>query len=508
MSALRQPQVAVASASQRRAIDPCTAAVAGLTLLALVLRAALMRDSLMGDELFMFNIVHHRSLGSAISLIRNTEKTPPLFFLLVWASAKIGDPTLWVRLPSVLAATAMVPVGYLLGSRTAGRNAGLMAAAVLALDPFAIFYGTEARAYAAVALLAALSTLFLLEALRTRRRRWWVAYGLAVVAVMYTHYIGVFVLGVQAVWALWTHREQLRTQLIVYGLVVLAYLPWLPSFLVQQRHSADEAHRIATVAPPSLNLFARFNVQALFGTPFVALKDLPGTPAVVAGLSTLGILAILAVIRAWRMPARRPRLSSPLTLIVLLAIATPIGIALVSLRPHMSFMLARNLIPSLVPAAIVIGWLVASAGRRVAVVAAAVLLVVLVTGAVRSLQPANRRTPYRDIAHFIDARSRPGDPIIQGFFLPTPGPLKTVVLINLSHPHPIFQTPAGQATAWNLGRHGADVFQTIDLPGVFKSVRHLPRLAGPGKEFRLVAEHHYVGIDDALVGEYRFAGPR
>src|SRR6478736_6141016 len=100
----------------------------------------------MGDELFIFTIVHHLSLGSSISLIRNTEKTPPLFFLLVWASAKIGDPTLWVRLPSVLAATAMVPVGYLLGSRTAGRNAGLMAAAVLALDPFAIFYGTEARA--------------------------------------------------------------------------------------------------------------------------------------------------------------------------------------------------------------------------------------------------------------------------------------------------------------------------------------------------------------------------
>ncbi len=508
MSALHQPQLAAAPASQRRAIDPYAAAVAGLTLLALVLRAALMRDSLMGDELFMFNIVHNRSLGSALSVIRNTEKTPPLFFLLAWASAKIGDPTLWVRLPSVLAATALVPVGYLLGSRTAGRNAGLMAAAMLALDPFTIFYGTEARAYSAVALLAAISTLCLLEALRTRRRRWWVAYGLAVVAVMYTHYIGIFVLGVQAVWALWTHRDQLRTQLIVYGLVVLAYLPWLPSFLLQQRHSAAEARRIAAVAPASLNLFARFNIQALFGAPFVALKNLPGTPAVVAGLSTLGILAILAVVRAWREPARRPRLSSPLTLIVLLTIATPIGILLVSLRPHQSFMLARNLIPSLVPAAIVVGWLVCAAGRRVAVVAAAVLLVVLVTGTVKSLEPANRRTPYREIAHFIDARSRPGDPIIQAFFIPTEGPLKRVIQINLSHPHPVFQTAAEQAVAWNLGRRGANVFQTVDLPGVFKAVRQLPRFAGPGKEFRLIAEHHYVGIDDALVGEYRFAGPR
>ncbi len=198
----------------------------------------------------MFNIVHGRSLGQAMSIVRETEKTPPLFFIFTWLTVKLGDPTYWIRLPSLLFGSALVPLGYLLGVRTVGRQAGLLAAAMLALSSFSIFYGTEARAYAAVAFFAGLSTLCLLEALRTGRRRWWAAYGLAVLAVLYTHYMGVFVVVAQAAWAMWTRREHLRALVIVHTLVVLAYLPWLPSFLLQEKHSADEARRIAAVAPP------------------------------------------------------------------------------------------------------------------------------------------------------------------------------------------------------------------------------------------------------------------
>ncbi len=509
---MSSPEVAVAqgkafSGSKPRpaalTLDWSFAGVVALTLVAAGVRIAIIRDSLQGDELSMFGRVHGYGLGQVFSIVRATENTPPLFFVFAWASAKIGDPTLWIRLPSLLFGTALVPLTYALARITVGRAAGLIAAAILALDPYAIFYGTEARPYTALAFFATLSTLCLLHALQTRRRRWWAGYGLAVLAVIYTHYTGIFVLVVQAVWALWTHRQQLRPQIIVYALVALAFLPWFPSFLLQHAHSGSESDFIAQVSPPSLSLFAQINLVALIGHPFVPLHDLPGWPAVTLALAAIGTAAIVVAVRRHA----RVRLCSRVTLLVLLAVASPLGIVLVGLLPRMSFMLARNLIASLVPAALLVGWLLTSVRGRAGVATIAALLLVLSVGAAGALQATNRRSPYRSVAHFIEARARPGDPIIQTFFTITPGPWGDVVIDNLSRPHPIYRTAAAAVQAWAKGRRGADVFYVIDLPGFWRAVKHLPRRSGPGNDFVLIAEHKYVGLSDVLVGEYQFMAP-
>ena len=276
------------------------AVVGGLTLLALALRLPLMRDSLLGDELIMYGIVHDHGLGDVLSVVRDTEKTPPLHFALAWATARIGDPTWWVRLPSLVSGIALVPLGYALGLRTAGRAEGLVAAAILALQPYSMFYATEARAYALVALLAGLSTLCLLRALDTRSRWWWAAYALAVLGVAYTHYVGIFVLAAQAGWAFWVYRDRLRELVAVHALIVLAYIPWISSYLVQQGHSADEARRIAILAPPSVEYFGFANAQVAFGQPFASLRDVPGYAAAVLAVLLLAAALVAAGVRAWR----------------------------------------------------------------------------------------------------------------------------------------------------------------------------------------------------------------
>jgi Dolichyl-phosphate-mannose-protein mannosyltransferase len=482
-------------------------AVGAVTALAFGLRLALVRDSLLGDELFMFNIVHDRSLGDALSIVRETEKTPPLFFILVWASAKLGDPTVWSRVPSLVLGTALVPLAYVLGLRTVGRVAAVLGAAILALDPFAIFYATENRAYAAIAFLAALSTWCLLRALETSRPRWWVAYGLAVVAVLYTHYVGVFVLLVQGLWAFWTHRERIRELIVVHGLIVLAFVPWLPSYLVQQSHSSDEARRIASLAPPSLDYFGAINARALLGHPTFGLGELPGRVAAALGLGVVLAAAVAAGIRVWRV---RPglRLSSPIALLALVAVATPVGVGLISLRPGMSFMLPRNLSPSLTAAVLVVGWLLVSLRRRAAIAAVAVMLVVLAVGATRTLDVENRRTPWREVAKFIDARARPGDPVVQHFYIDENAAPRRVLAINFKRPHPFFSTPPpeAEAPAWDRGRHGAHVFVAWPLPGNDETVKHAGPRTGPGNRFVLVAEGRYEGLFDVVVGEYALPG--
>jgi 4-amino-4-deoxy-L-arabinose transferase-like glycosyltransferase len=476
------------------------AVVAGLTVLALALRLALMRDSLLGDELIMFDIVHGRGLGDVLHIVRATEKTPPLHFVLAWASARIGDPTLWIRLPSLLAGVGLVPVAYLLGRATVGTRAGLVAAALLALQPFAIFYATEARAYALVALLAGLSTLGLLRALETDRGRWWAAYALAVLAVAFTHYIGVFVLLTQAAWAFWARRDRVRPLVLVHGLIVLAYLPWVPSYLVQQGHSGDEAERIAALAPPSLEYFARANTQVLLGQPFASLDDVPGTAAVVVALAVIVAATALAAARARR--GGRPGARG--VLVIALAAATPVGIGLLSLPPDHSFLLPRNMSASLPALAVVVGWLLTALRRPLAVAALALFLGALACGTAAALDPDSRRSPFRATAHWIDDRARAGDPVIQHFFLFDAGALGEVLRVNFARPHPLYRGGgAAEAAAWARGRRTGRAFVVLPLPGAFASVEQLDRRAGPGDGFELVAERRFDGLDDILVGEYR-----
>src|SRR5207237_4108149 len=102
-------------------------------------------------------------------------------------------------------------------------------------------------------------------------------------------------------------------------------------------------------APPTLSLFGRINMMALVGHPFVRLEDTPGIACVAVVLGVLALALAAAVSRAVRTRGREIRVSSPVTLIALLTVATPLRIGLLSFRPHMSFMLTRNLSPSLIP---------------------------------------------------------------------------------------------------------------------------------------------------------------
>ncbi|MEA2305004.1 MAG: mannosyltransferase [Solirubrobacteraceae bacterium] len=504
---LSDPSPATSTGQGRRFVTshwaPLTVGL--FTVVALVLRLVLATDSLLGDELFMYQIVHHRSLGDMLHVVRETEKTPPLFFVLVWAAGKLGPSTEWVRAPSILFGTALVPLVYLLGQRTVGRVAGVVAAVIVALSPFAVFYGTEARAYGALAFLAGLSTLCLLNALESDRRGWWAAYGLAVVAVLYTHYMGVFVLGAQAVWAFAAHRERFRSLLVVHALVLLAFLPWLPSFLLQESHSAGEAGRIALLRPPTWSYFGRINAGLLFGHPFLRLPDLPGRIPVAAALLVVAVGAAAAVGRAARAGVTGLRWTSPILLVVLLALATPVGVRLVSLHPDRSFMLVRNLSASLPAFALLAAWLVVGLPRRLAVVGVAVVLAVVLIGTVKMFNPDNRRSNYRAAAEFIETHARPGDPVIQTFFLPAGGALGKVLSVNFQHPHPLYRSGPPEAAAWARGRRGADVFVLYGLGGFFKGTKHAGSRAGPGKAFRLVREARYRGFETVLVGEYRYA---
>jgi Dolichyl-phosphate-mannose-protein mannosyltransferase len=383
--------------------------VGAITVAALLLRVAAIDTALFGDELFTWAGARRDSLREVLDFVRRSgdELNPPLFALLAWLTGKLGDPTVTLRLPSLVAGTVTVPLVYALGARTVDRRAGLIGAMLFAISPFAVFYGSEARAYALLACLVALSSVALLNALEARSPRWWVVFAAASLGALLTHYTAVLVLGGQALWALWAHPECRRRLLLAHAAVLAGYLVWLPSQLEQRRAVGGEGV-IEALEPLTPGSVARAILKLIPGHPFAPLREIPGRPALVLFLAAVAVAGAVALL------TRRARLDlpRPVILLVMLTLATPVGALLYSLAST-SIFLPRNLIASLPAACLCVGAVLTSprGSLRLALVSVAVAAVAF--GTVRSLEDDFERPPYGRVADFLEREARSSDAVLE-----------------------------------------------------------------------------------------------
>src|SRR3954470_16224835 len=99
-----------------------------LTLLGVILRTVVGPQDLFGDELSTHWIIAGHNLGGVISTVHtDAEITPPLYFSLAWLSTRIAFTPELLRAPSLVAGAATIPLVYLIGVRTVGRRAALVA---------------------------------------------------------------------------------------------------------------------------------------------------------------------------------------------------------------------------------------------------------------------------------------------------------------------------------------------------------------------------------------------
>jgi mannosyltransferase len=117
-----------------------------------------------------------------------------IYFLLLHIWLMLGSTLGFLRGLSVLFSVATVPIVYALGARLFGRNAGLIAAWLLALNAFHIRYAQEIRGYAMVAFFAALATWLLVRNLQEPSSAHWAAYTAACSLTIYSQFLGAFVI--------------------------------------------------------------------------------------------------------------------------------------------------------------------------------------------------------------------------------------------------------------------------------------------------------------------------
>jgi len=177
-------------------------AVLGLTLLGAALRfPTLDRQSFWLDELVTVSLLDH-GLGDVLREVPRSEATPFVYYVVAWAWGSLfGLGEVGIRTLSALAGTATIPVAYGAGAVLVSRRAGLVAAALVAVNPFLVWYSQEARSYALLALLGAGTVLAFGHALRGSGR--WLA-GWAVISALAiaTHYYALFLVGAEVVWLL------------------------------------------------------------------------------------------------------------------------------------------------------------------------------------------------------------------------------------------------------------------------------------------------------------------
>src|SRR5690606_1131241 len=204
------------------------------------------------------------------------DQHPPLFFVAfrVWRTLT-GESELALRYFSVLISVVGVAAIYPLGRGLFSPLTGLLAALLLALADLPIDLAQEVRHYGLMATLAIVSSVYYVRVWRrpTRARR--IGYVLASLALLYTHYLGAFVLLAQGMHFLRFARGRRRAVdgLFLFGAVGLGFLPWLPVILDQNRVRWDDPLYFRNSVPNSIETYRAVRT-ALLGSHYGVLLAL------------------------------------------------------------------------------------------------------------------------------------------------------------------------------------------------------------------------------------------
>lgn len=369
-----------------------TLVVAGLTVL-----AAALRFVRIGHQSFWYDegvtaLLVHRSPGAMLRLVPQTELTPPLYYCLAWAWARVfGYGEAGLRSLSALAGVATVPALYGAAATLVSKRAGLIAAALASCSPLLIWYSQEARSYSVLVLLATLSLLAFAHVRSEPTPRWLCAWALTAGLTLATHYYGVLIVVPEALWLLGAHRRERKVLLAVaaVGAFGLALLPiaisqktragWIAAWPLDQR--------LSQIAP-----------QFLLGTgaPARTWLKLAGVPAVL-------LAATLLATRADASERRGALVAGGLAAGGLL-----LGLGLV--LAGVDDVITRNLIVLLIPLIVLLagGLGVRRAGALGVIGAATLCTIGLVAAIGVAVDPNLQRPDWRAVAAAIGTRRPAG----------------------------------------------------------------------------------------------------
>ncbi len=377
-------------------------AVVAVLVVGLVLRFWT-RSDLWLDEALTVNIAR-QPLDQIPSLLHR-DGAPPLFYVLLhfWMEM-FGTSDYAVRsLPGVFG-VATLPLTWLAGKRLGGRKAAWAAVLLLASSPFAVRYDTETRMYSLVVLLTVLGFLALDRALSRPRPGNLIAVASVAGLLLYSHYWSLYLVGTVMVWLAWVAwrgrsqwRPGARAALVACGVGCLTFLPWVPTFVFQSRHTGTPW------ATPA-NFAAMVNAVATFAGGGTDQGRALGL--LFFGLAGLGLFGVASDRFHIDLDVRTRPWARPLAITVVGTMAAAITGGYISNSTFDARYASVVFIPLLLLVALGV---ITVRDRRIRT---AVLAVAVVAGLVGSFPNiTTNRTQAGEVASVIAAHAQPGDVI-------------------------------------------------------------------------------------------------
>jgi mannosyltransferase len=221
-----------------------------ISLVAFLLRVFhLEHQSLWYDEAFSVYLAR-MNLGT-ITARTAADIQPPLYYYLLHSWMPLaGDTEFAVRFLSLFFGVLTVPLIFVTARRLFNPAAAIFSALLALFSPLYLWYSQETRMYSLITFLGLLSSYCLLRGIQGNSegvggtRRWWIAFALANIAAVYTHYFAFVIIAFQFVYCIGRvlfRRSPLaiRPSFLSFAAIVAAFLPWLPFVLSQLGEDAS-----------------------------------------------------------------------------------------------------------------------------------------------------------------------------------------------------------------------------------------------------------------------------
>lgn len=318
-----------------------------------------------GDQSFWYDewLTTEAVAGGPADLARHVatrEGITPPYFAVMWIwSRVVGDGEVALRSLSALAGVATVPVAYAIAVRLGQRRRVARGAALLvAANPLLVWYSQEARPYALLALLGALSVLAAVEVDRTGRRADVVRWGIVAAAAVAVHYFALFVVAGEAVGLAARRRVPPRALAVGAVPVALVLAVLAPFALEQHSHAANRAW------------IARFALTARLEDAARTALAGPAPRFAWLWLVPLVVMVAIGAVMSSRAGRRDRRVVGGLLLLTVAGVVPALGAAAAGTDVLLGRYLLAAFVPLLVASAVAL-----LAGRSFRLGAAAVLVI-------------------------------------------------------------------------------------------------------------------------------------
>lgn len=208
------------------------------------------------DEIFSVHAAEHDWQG-IFSFVSQDLIHPPLFYVLlkIWIFIE-GESLFYLRLfPVIFSIVSLVPFYYLCRQLKLEAPVIIVALAFFTFNGALIKYSQEVRMYSVLLCLSLFSIWLFVRFLDLGKNIWILT--IINVLLVYTHYFGWLIVFTQILAILYFQRIKIRQIVIMAGIVILTYVPWILMIIRAAKISSGLEQNIGWIERPNLSVLIK-----------------------------------------------------------------------------------------------------------------------------------------------------------------------------------------------------------------------------------------------------------